>query len=254
MNAVPDAGIDLRRHLKVVPPAPEPVEEEPRPIKVLPRKARISDVVQLVADYYDVRPEDLLTRRTPRCRRLQGICAMLANDVLGASYPAIARSMKRSVGVRLAHVVKNLRKTVRSDVDLALEIAELEMRISVMTGRLRQYRSMPNTEQVSLLMRRMSIKRVLKIVADYYDIPTTILTGDSRLVAYVRPRQIACVLAKEILRRSLPEIGRVINRDHTTVLHALRSIAAKLPADIELAYEIEELRDLILSDGPGVIG
>jgi chromosomal replication initiator protein len=50
-------------------------------------------------------------------------------------------------------------------------------------------------------------------------------------------------LAKQLTSRSLPEIGRRFgNRDHTTVLHAIRKIDKELSGDPRLKDEIEELK------------
>ena len=64
-----------------------------------------------------------------------------------------------------------------------------------------------------------------------------------------RPRQIAMYLAKKLTTRSLPEIGRKFaNRDHTTVIHAVKTIDKLCNSNEEMKKNIEELRSLILSD------
>ncbi len=63
----------------------------------------------------------------------------------------------------------------------------------------------------------------------------------SRHVA--RPRQLAMALAKELTQMSLPDIGDAFgNRDHTTVLHACRTIAAlrEKNHDINRDYHVLE--------------
>ena len=57
-----------------------------------------------------------------------------------------------------------------------------------------------------------------------------------------RPRQIAMYLAKQINSRSLPEIGRKFDRDHTTVMHAVRKVEELIVEDASLAESIEALR------------
>ena len=62
----------------------------------------------------------------------------------------------------------------------------------------------------------------------------------------VWPRQIGMYLAKQLTSRSLPEIGRRFgNRDHTTVLHAIRKIEGEINASARLKDEIEELKKLL---------
>ena len=59
----------------------------------------------------------------------------------------------------------------------------------------------------------------------------------------VWPRQIGMYLAKQLTARSLPEIGRRFgNRDHTTVLHAIRKIDGELKDNTRLKDEIEDLK------------
>ena len=64
-----------------------------------------------------------------------------------------------------------------------------------------------------------------------------------------RPRQIAMFLAKKMTTRSLPEIGRrFANRDHTTVIHAVKTIEKLIENNDDMRKNAEELKSLILSD------
>ena len=57
-----------------------------------------------------------------------------------------------------------------------------------------------------------------------------------------RPRQIAMYLAKLLTLRSLPEIGRKFDRDHTTVMHAVRKVEELIQEDQSVAESVESLR------------
>ena len=73
----------------------------------------------------------------------------------------------------------------------------------------------------------VSIENIQKTVADYFKIRVADLLSKRRSRSVARPRQIAMALAKELTNHSLPEIGDAFGgRDHTTVLHACRRIAA----------------------------
>ena len=62
-----------------------------------------------------------------------------------------------------------------------------------------------------------------------------------------RPRQIAMYLAKKMTSRSLPEIGRrFANRDHTTVIHSVKTIERLKKIDSELNTNIDNLKNQIL--------
>ena len=63
------------------------------------------------------------------------------------------------------------------------------------------------------------------------------------------PRQIAMFLAKKLTTRSLPEIGRKFaNRDHTTVIHAVKTIDRICQNNDEIRKNVEEIKSIILSD------
>jgi len=75
--------------------------------------------------------------------------------------------------------------------------------------------------------RLVSIENIQKTVADYFKIRVADLLSRRRSRSVARPRQIAMALAKELTNHSLPEIGDAFGgRDHTTVLHGCRRIAA----------------------------
>ena len=63
----------------------------------------------------------------------------------------------------------------------------------------------------------------------------------------VRPRQTAIYLAKLLTSKSLPEIGRAFsNRDHTTVIHSVKTIERMRQEDKELNLNIDNLKNKIL--------
>jgi chromosomal replication initiator protein len=98
--------------------------------------------------------------------------------------------------------------------------------------------------------RRVRIEEIQRIVARHYNVSKSDLLSNRRTRVIVRPRQIAMYLSKFLTPRSLPEIGRRFgNRDHTTVLHAVRKIEALLQDDNKLAQEIELLKRLIHEHG-----
>ena len=80
---------------------------------------------------------------------------------------------------------------------------------------------------LALQDRLVSIENIQKTVADYFKIRVAELLSKRRSRSIARPRQIAMALAKELTNHSLPEIGDAFGgRDHTTVLHGCRRIAA----------------------------
>ncbi|WP_208999911.1 chromosomal replication initiator protein DnaA [Stappia sediminis] len=94
--------------------------------------------------------------------------------------------------------------------------------------------------------RRVKIEDIQRVVSKHYNVTKADLLSARRTRTIVRPRQIAMYLAKMMTPRSLPEIGRRFgNRDHTTVLHAVRKIEELAKADNGLAQEIELLKRML---------
>jgi chromosomal replication initiator protein len=80
---------------------------------------------------------------------------------------------------------------------------------------------------IALQEKLVSIENIQKTVAEYYKIKPSELLSKRRNRSIARPRQVAMALAKELTNHSLPEIGEAFGgRDHTTVLHACRKVAA----------------------------
>lgn len=88
---------------------------------------------------------------------------------------------------------------------------------------------------------RMTVKRIQVAVAEFYGLRALDLVSDRRTHNLVIPRHVAMYLSKMLTPRSLPEIGRRFNRDHTTVLSAVRNLEKRLPTDAKLAADVAEL-------------
>ncbi len=94
--------------------------------------------------------------------------------------------------------------------------------------------------------RSIKVEEIQQVVCKHYSVTKADLLSSCRARTLVRPRQIAMYIAKVLTGRSLPEIGRRFgNRDHTTVLHAVRKIDAMVKNDSALALEVELLKRLI---------
>ncbi len=73
--------------------------------------------------------------------------------------------------------------------------------------------------------RRITVDEIQKACAAHYKIDAAEMRSKRRARAVARPRQVAMYLAKKMTPRSLPEIGRIFGgRDHSTVIHAVRTI------------------------------
>jgi len=95
---------------------------------------------------------------------------------------------------------------------------------------------------LALQSRQISIDNIQKTVADYYKIKVSEMYSKKRSRNIARPRQVAMALAKELTHLSLPDIGDAFGgRDHTTVLHACRKIAALKTTSHEITRDFDSL-------------
>ncbi len=95
----------------------------------------------------------------------------------------------------------------------------------------------------------ITVDKIQNIVANFFNIPLAEMLSQRRSRPLARPRQIAMYLAKKMTTRSLPEIGRrFANRDHTTVIHAVKTIIKISEKDDEMKRNIEQLRSLLLEE------
>ncbi len=99
---------------------------------------------------------------------------------------------------------------------------------------------------LSIQNRQIGVENIQKTVADFYKIKVADMYSKKRPASIARPRQIAMFLAKELTQKSLPEIGELFGgRDHTTVLHAVRKIAAERQTNTELNQQLHVLEQTL---------
>ncbi|MFA5022771.1 MAG: chromosomal replication initiator protein DnaA [Candidatus Paceibacterota bacterium] len=92
----------------------------------------------------------------------------------------------------------------------------------------------------------LSIKDVLGVVANYYNIEEKILYEKTRRKEVVKPRQIIMYILREDFNTSYPYIGQKLGgRDHTTVIHAYEKIKRDIKIDSLLNQEVEQIRALL---------
>ncbi|WP_313919474.1 chromosomal replication initiator protein DnaA [Tahibacter sp.] len=88
----------------------------------------------------------------------------------------------------------------------------------------------------------ITVPNIQKTVADFYQLRLQDLLSKRRSRSLARPRQVAMTLSKELTEHSLPEIGEAFGgRDHTTVLHACRTIRDLTETDGKLRQDYEKL-------------
>jgi len=88
----------------------------------------------------------------------------------------------------------------------------------------------------------MTPKQLIAAVAAHFDLTCADLTGRSRMSIVVEARQAAAwVLRRAIPALSLTDIGRLLHRDHTTVIYSLRQVEQRLAADPHVRAELHSL-------------
>jgi len=99
---------------------------------------------------------------------------------------------------------------------------------------------------LNLNSRQVSVEGIQKTVAEYFKIKVGDMHSKKRSRNVARPRQVAMALAKDLTQMSLPEIGEAFgNRDHTTVLHACRTIATRRTHDNTLNHDYLVLEQVL---------
>ena len=96
-------------------------------------------------------------------------------------------------------------------------------------------------------IRVITVDKIQNTVSNYFNISLSEMLSQRRSRPLARPRQVAMYLAKKMTSRSLPEIGRrFANRDHTTVIHAVKTITRLSEQDDEMKKNINQIKSLLL--------
>jgi chromosomal replication initiator protein len=95
--------------------------------------------------------------------------------------------------------------------------------------------------------RSLTPSAILFAVGRYYGVNADELKGKSRHKQIVVPRQIAMYLLREEAHLSTPDIGRLLNRDHTTVLHALKQVLNDIARDGPSRAAVRGIREVIVA-------
>jgi chromosomal replication initiator protein len=162
---------------------------------------------------------------------------------------AIVLKKAEAVGLRLDEdvaffIAKHIRSNVR-ELEGALKSVIAYSRFNGKTITLDSARDALK-DLLSAQNRQITIENIQKTVADFYKIKTSDMHSKKRTRTLARPRQIAMALAKELTQLSLPDIGDGFGkRDHTTVLHACRTIASLREKDHDLNRDYHVLEQVL---------
>lgn len=88
---------------------------------------------------------------------------------------------------------------------------------------------------------KLSVEEIIRRVCEYYNLSLHDMTSKSRQGSIVLPRQVAMYLCRELTNESLVAIGRGFSRDHTTIMHAVDKIRARMEKEPSLKEDINSL-------------
>tara|TARA_B110000003_G_scaffold257769_1_gene276354 strand:+ start:601 stop:2001 length:1401 start_codon:yes stop_codon:yes gene_type:complete len=117
------------------------------------------------------------------------------------------------------------------------------------------YNKVPNISETKVILKdllnlsenKVTIDLIQSLVCKFFKISKNEMLSSRRSRYLVRPRQTAVYLSKMLTSKSLPEIGREFSgRDHTTVIHSVKTIEKLRTKDNELNSNIENLKNQIL--------
>jgi chromosomal replication initiator protein len=104
-------------------------------------------------------------------------------------------------------------------------------------------------KNISKPKKSISIKDLIKMIADFYNIEEESITNKTRRKEVVKPRQIVMYILREDFSISYPTIGdKLGGRDHTTVIHSCEKIKEEIKTNSGLLQEINQIRSIIKSD------
>ena len=170
----------------------------------------------------DIQMPNYETRRAILTQKLSAQGKELPDDVIDY----IAKNVQTNVRDLQASLTKMLAYSELIGSKLTIEIAQQQLRDTFS----------------SPISGTISIDTIQKVVADQYAISLSDLKGRKRDRKYVKPRQIALYIARQLTEYSLKELGNEFGgKDHSTVMHSLEKIEDELKTDSQLNSMIQLL-------------
>jgi len=150
-------------------------------------------------------------------------------------------------------ITKEIQEFISNEVRTS--IRELVGALNRIVSFSRIYNKIPSLSEVRVILKdllnlsenKVTIESIQTIVCKFFKISKNEMLSPRRSRYLVRPRQTAIYLSKMLTSKSLPEIGRAFsNRDHTTVIHSVKTIDKLRKEDNELNINIDSLKNKIL--------
>lgn len=185
-----------------------------------------------------------------RSRFEGGMIADIGEPDFETRFVILKTKLKQKNVILSEEVLKCVAETITNNIrDLEGALNRLILRTTMSSAILDVEEVKKILAQVSSSPRRFaSPKKVVRTVAEFYDVTEKDLMNRSRRKEIVKPRQIAMYLLREELKCSFPFIGeRLGKKDHTTAIHAYRKVLANLTTNPTLEVELKALKEKIYS-------
>lgn len=151
------------------------------------------------------------------------------------------------------NISKEIQEFISSEIKTS--IRELVGALNRIISFSRIYNKVPNLSETRVILKdllnlsenKVTIDLIQTTVCKFFKISKNEMLSPRRSRYLVRPRQTAIYLSKMLTSKSLPEIGRAFsNRDHTTVIHSVKTIDKLRKEDNELNINIDNLKNKLL--------
>ena len=203
------------------------------------------------------RPPSKLSRIQERIRSRfsGGLVVDIQNPDLNLREEIVKNKLSELIILNGNNVV--ISKEIQSFIcsEIKTSVRELVGALNRIVSFSRIYSRVPNLSETRIILKdllniyenKVTIDSIQTIVCKYFKINKNEMLSSRRSRYLVRPRQTAIYLTKMLTSKSLPEIGRCFsNRDHTTVIHSVKTIEKLRKEDNELNLKIDNLKNKIL--------
>ena len=194
-------------------------DQPPKQLQVMDDRLRTRFECGLIAD---IKPPDLETRLAILAKKAEREGASVPGDVI----QYIASIVKSNVRVLEGALIRVIAAASLTGEPITLAMAMEQLK----------------DHSIGEMARPATVAMVQEVVAGYFHLSLAELTASKRTRDVVLARQIAMYVARELLRCSFPEIARQFGgKDHTTVMHACRKVAASMERDPSLKALVADL-------------
>lgn len=144
----------------------------------------------------------------------------------------------------MEHIASVLKTNIR-EIEGALNMLSAQTKLLGKSLSIQETKDLFN-KNILYSKKKITFNKIIKTVADFYEVEEQYLFEKTRKKEFVLPRQIAMFLLREDFNGSYPYIGQKFGgRDHTTVIHAYEKVSNGLKKDQRLKNDIQKIRDFL---------